>query len=93
MAAALTFTLADIKMLAGVKGIDLLVDGVPRTTLQFGETVTIEVEPGQRSVQVILHGVVPRKSKVLHVLAPDGGDVAVMGKYSRLWGTIKLTST
>ncbi len=93
MPAAITVTLADIKMLAGVKGIDLLVDGIPQTTLQFGKTVTVEVEAGPRAVQVILHGVVQRKSKRLIVLAPEGGHVSVVGKYSRLWGTIKLTST
>jgi glycine/serine hydroxymethyltransferase len=90
--AAITVTLADIKMLAGVKGIDVLVDGDPQTTLQFGETVTVEVEPGHRAVQAILHGVVQRKSKTLFVLVPEGGHVAIVGKYSRLWGTIKLAS-
>jgi hypothetical protein len=90
MSSKLEFSLAAIKMLAGVEGIDVLIDGRREATLEFGDSMTFEIEAGERTLQTILHGVVERRSKVLTLFAEEGGHIAVVGKYNRFWGNIKL---
>ena len=90
MSSEIEFSLADIKILAGVEGIDVLIDGQREATLQFGDATTFQVEAGERTVQTILHGMLVRRSKVLTLFAQEGGHVAVVGKYSRFWGNINL---
>jgi len=84
------FTHKDIKMIVGIKGVEILVDGKEQTAIEFGETVTFDVEPGEREIRTILYGVADRESKALKVTAIEGEKVAIKGKYSRLWGNIKL---
>jgi hypothetical protein len=84
-------TLVDIKMpLVGIKGIDVLVDGEKRCSIRFGEVVCLEVNPGERIVQIHLHGTLDRKSGTFQVLVAEGGQVAIEAKYSRMWGNFKL---
>ena len=90
MSSEIEFSLAAVKMLAGVEGIDVLIDGQREATLQFGESMTLEIEAGERTLQTVLHGVVDRRSKVLTLHADEGRSIAVIGKYSRFWGNIKL---
>jgi len=90
MSSNIDFSLADIRMLAGVEGIDVLIDGQKRATLQFGDTATFEVEAGERTLQTVLHGMLNRRSNVLTLFVEEGGHVAAIGRYSRLWGNIKL---
>ena len=90
MSSEIEFSLAAVKILAGVEGIDVLIDGQREATLQFGESMTLEIEAGERTLQTVLHGVVDRRSKVLTLYADEGRIIAVIGKYSRFWGNIKL---
>jgi hypothetical protein len=90
MSSEIEFSLAAVKMLAGVEGIDVLIDGQREATLQFGETMTFEIEAGELTLQTILHGVVNRRSKILTLFAEEGSRIAVVAKYSRFWGNIKL---
>lgn len=90
MSSEIEVSLAAVKMLAGVQGIDVLVDGEPQASLQFGETTILPVAPGRRAIQVLLRAVFNRRSNVLSVNVAEGERVVVVGKYSRLWGSIKL---
>jgi len=90
MSSEIKVSLAAVKMLAGVQGIDVLVDGEPQASLQFGETTILTVAPGRRAIQVALRAVFNRTSNVLPVTVAEGERVMVVGKYSRLWGSIKL---
>lgn len=90
MSSQIQVTLAEVKMLAGIKGVDILVDGEKRQSIRFGETVSFEVDIGERAIQAVLHGVVVRKSKVLPIVATEGAQLEIDAKYSRLWGNIKL---
>ena len=52
--ASVSFTLADMKGLYGLKSITILLDGQSLKTIQFGETVVFEVSPGQHTIQTKL---------------------------------------
>ena len=92
MAATIRVSLLGLKMpVAGLRGIEILVDGEIRADLQLGESAALEVLPGQHQIGAILNGVVSRRSKQLSVAVADGDEVNVIGKYSRLWGNLRLS--
>lgn len=78
--------------LFGAKGVAVWVDGAVKAELQYGDTATIEVAPGEHNVEVELRGVVTRRSKRLAVVVSAGNAASVVAKYSRLWGNIQLSS-
>ena len=82
--------LRNVGFLVGVKGIRVFINGQVQETLQFGESLEKEAEPGEYAVHVELLGVVTRASNVLSIAVEDGQLVKVEGKYSRLWGNVKL---
>lgn len=93
MTAKVKITLVDPGFLAGVRGIDFLLDGEQMALMQFGESKDFEITPGEHTVQVILHGVIKRSSKVLKFSLAKGQGANVESKYSRLWGTMSIKLT
>jgi hypothetical protein len=79
-----------ISILFGVQGIRVFINDQLQETIQFGGVFTADAHPGQYSVHVELLGVVNRSSKQLLLNVEDGMQVNVEGKYSRVWGNIKL---
>ena len=79
-------------MVVGLHGADILIDEEERGFLRFGEETTLEVAPGKREVQAVLHGVlgIKRKSKTLTVAVEEGEQIVVLGPYSRFWGKVIL---
>ena len=79
-------------MVVGLHGADILIDGENRGFLRFGRETTLEVAPGKREVQAVLHGVlgIKRKSKTLTVSVHEGERIVVLGPYSRFWGKVIL---
>lgn len=92
MKSKISLSLAPIGLLIGLKGVAVPLDGEKQTTIQPGETLELDVEPGERTVQTVLEGGVPRRSKVLRIQIAPNSDYVVAAKYSRLWGNIKLKS-
>ena len=91
MASAITLALTPLKLpLAGASGIEVSVDGNVCADVPFGASTSIEVAPGEHRVSATLKGLIPRKSKVVTVLLPDSHRVAIVAKYVRWSGGIKL---
>ena len=90
MPSKIVFALAPVGLLAGVNGIHVLIDGERCRTTQFGETVEFDVSPGPHTFQAVLDAVLERPTKVLELQVADDTTVSINGKYSRLWGNIKL---
>jgi len=84
-------TLLDPGYLAGVVGIEFVVDGFILSNIQFGETREYEIEPGNHIAKVVLHGVITRTSKELPFSVEKGQTVNIEGKYSRAWGKINIS--
>lgn len=93
MSAKIEVTLEKLKMpVVGMGKIDILVDGTNMISLSLGESTSVEISEGRHVVQAILNGVVKRKSKVLEISVNENSIVKVHGKYSRIWGNMKLQS-
>jgi hypothetical protein len=90
MPARLTITIKSPGLLLGVRGIEILLDGQTVDTVRFGEACRIECAPGDHTLQARLRAVLSRRSNVLRITAVDGDDRIVTGRYSRMWGTLKL---
>ena len=76
--------------IAGMGKIDILLDGTNVLSLSLGESASAEVSAGKHVVQTILNGVVKRKSKELEVSIEENSTAKIHGKYSRMWGNMKL---
>jgi hypothetical protein len=84
--------------LIGLKSIAVVLDGQPLRTVQFGETLVLDVPPGQHAIQTKLVSrsfatlfiTVTRTSKALNVTVAPDTQLSIMGKYSRAYGNIEL---
>lgn len=91
MPARIDFTLEKLKMpIVGLGKIDILIDGTIVNSLSLGESVSVEIPAGNYVVQAILNDVVKRISKKLEVSVNENSTIKILGKYSRLWGNMKL---
>lgn len=90
MTARLTIALRSPGLILGVRGIDVLLDGEPVHTIGFGETTTVECAAGDRTLQLKLNAVLNRRSNTLRLTVADGEERALAGRYSRMWGTLRL---
>lgn len=90
MAARLKLTVRSPGLLLGVRKIEVLLDGEPVDAVQFGQTSSLEIAPGDHTAQIVLHAVFKRRSNVLAFRVADDEDRAISGKYSRLWGSLRI---
>ncbi|MCP1339606.1 hypothetical protein NJR55_08350 [Idiomarina sp. M1R2S28] len=70
--------------------VELLVNGEGVGTGSFGETISVDVEPGSYEIQALQHSLIKRKSKKLKVNAAVNSTVKIVGKYSRFWGNVRI---
>lgn len=77
--------------LTGMRGVELLVNDEAAGPVAFGQTVTVDVDPGRYVVQTQIHGILKRKSKKLKVEISKYSTAKLAGKYSRFWGNIQLS--
>lgn len=90
MASKIKLTLKNPGFLIGVQGIHFILDGEFQAEMQFGESREFETAPGEHVAQLILYGMAERSSKELRFSLKEGQHAAIEGKYSRLWGNIKM---
>lgn len=91
MPARIEVVLEKLKMpIVGMGKIDILVDGDHLFSLSLGECASAEVSAGKHGAQAVLNGVVKRTSKELMVSAEENATERIYGRYSRMWGSIKL---
>lgn len=91
MSTKIEVTLEKLKTpIVGMGKIDILVDGTNVLSLSLGESASAEVSSGKHVVQTILNGIVKRKSKELEVSLEENSTAKILGKYSRIWGNMKL---
>lgn len=93
MTGRIEISLQRTALLLGVRGIEIHLDGEPVDTIGFGATRTISCPPGEHTVQLVLQALFfRRRSNRLAIVVPEGGGVAIMGRYSRMWGNLRLTA-
>ncbi len=85
--------LVDPGWLLGVRDVEVLVDGNPAGRMQFGEELALDCSSGSHSVQLVLHALVTRRSNALTLDVAAGETKSIAARYSRLWGSIKITET
>ena len=91
MSAKIEITLEKLKLpIAGMGQIDILVDGAIVTSLSLGDSVSLTIPAGKHTMQTVLHGVVKRISKELTISVDENSTTKILGKYSRMWGNMKL---
>ena len=91
MSAKIEVTLKKLRMpIIGMGKINVLVDGANVFSLSLGESASADISAGKHVVQTILNGVVKRKSKKLEIFTEENSTAKIVGKYSRIWGNMKL---
>ena len=91
MSAKIEVTLEKLKIpIVGLGKIDILIDGTVMNSISPGESASVEIPAGKHFVQAILNGVVKRISKNLEISVDENSTIKIHGKYSRLWGNMKL---
>ncbi len=90
MASNINISLTEVKLLAGVKGVEVFVNSQSIGVMQFGESESFVINPGESTVQVVLLGVVNRKSNSLKAYVSENQELSITGKYSRLWGKVQI---
>ena len=91
MPAKMVVTLKKLKMpIAGLGKIDICLDGSPILSMSLGESAVAEVAAGRHVVMAILDGVFKRRSKQLEIFIEENSTAKIDGKYSRIWGNMKL---
>ena len=92
MKGKLEIELAELKgPITGLGEIEILIDGESELSLPLGRADSVEKPPGSYVVQLLLNGMVKRKSKKLKITIAEGESIKLIGKYSRLWGNMKLS--
>lgn len=76
--------------LLGKHTVALMVDGDLVCSTSLGEKVAVEISPGEHEIQTFFCGILKRKSNIVCVAVAPDSTAKVTGKYSRLWGNIRL---
>ena len=93
MTAKIEVTLEKLKLpIIGMGKIDIMVDGAKVLSMSLGETESAEVTTGKHVVEMLLHGIFERKSKAITISVAENSTAKIRGKYSRMWGNMKLQS-
>lgn len=91
MTARLEFNIRQLKgPLICKPSVELLIDGEGVGTGNFGDTIVVEVTPGIHQVQAFQHSLIKRTSNVLEVEVSPNSTITITGKYSRLWGHVRI---
>lgn len=79
----------------GVKGLDVLVDGVVLGTIQFGESQSFTVSPGGRTVSVAMRclGNLKNRSQETFVMVAESEPCCFQVSYNRVTGKVLLART
>ena len=76
--------------LVGVQGIDVLINGEAALQTDFGQTFTLELEPGVYDIAVRLRGVLNRTSNTIQVNVNEEEPTRLIAAYNRFWGSFRL---
>lgn len=93
MTAKIEFDIQKVRgPLVGKNNVELLVDGKGVGSGSFGQTIVADLAPGRHHIQAILHSWIKRESKSLEVDVAPNSTVKITGKYSRLWGNVRISA-
>ncbi len=94
MPTQIQFNMEDVFLVGGKNvAIELVIDGETKGVVKFGESITVDVTQGNRLVHVVSHTTIKRKSKAILVSVSENQTSYIEGKYSRMWGNIKIKAT